>query len=74
MGRKRLRQPWYGIFMALTIIFTALAILTAIPSPNTNKECILGYKAHCPFTPYATIICLVIAGIFCVIRARLFKR
>ncbi len=74
MGRKKIIQPWYMIFMILTILFSALAILTTIPYPNASKVCILGYKAHCSFTPYATIICLVIAGIFCVIRARLFKK
>ncbi len=74
MGKKRIIQPWYTIFMILTIIFTALTILTTIPSPNASKECILGYKAHCSFTPYATIISLAIAGLFCVIRARLFKK
>lgn len=74
MVRKKRIHPWYAIFMALTVLFTVLAILTAIPSPNASKVCILGYKAHCPFTPYATFVCLAIAGIFCIIRAKLFKK
>lgn len=74
MGRKKIIQPWYAVFIALTVLFTTLAILSAIPSPNAGKECILGYKANCSFAPYATLICLAIAGIFCVIRARLLKK
>jgi len=66
------RQPGYAILLSLTIIFTLLAVITLIPSPNAGKECFLGYKAHCSFTPIGTIICLIASGITCLLRKRFF--
>jgi len=50
---------WY--YWALTIVFIALAISTVIPAP-ASKPSLLGYYAHCSFTPISTVICLAIAG------------
>lgn len=56
----------------LTIIFTLSIISTLIPAENANKVCLLGYKAHCSFTPISTIICAVLAALTCIIRKRFF--
>lgn len=69
---KKVKNPGYMILLILTIIFTISAILTLIPSEIASKECPLGYKAHCTFTPWSTIICLAISFILCKIRAKLF--
>ena len=37
------------------------AVLTAMPSEKASKLCLLGYKAHCSFTPISTIICIIAA-------------
>ena len=36
-------------------------VLTARPSEKASKLCLLGYKAHCSFTPISTVICIVAA-------------
>ena len=53
-------MKWY--WWASVIFFIGLSILTLIPAP-ASKPCLLGYYAHCSFTPISTIICLIIAGI-----------
>ncbi|MCD6095428.1 MAG: hypothetical protein J7J99_02540, partial [Thermoprotei archaeon] len=53
-------MKWY--WWASVIFFIILSILTLIPAP-ASKPCLLGYYAHCSFTPISTIICLIIAGI-----------
>jgi len=47
---------WVGV-----IVFFVLGVTTLIPAP-TSKPSLLGYYAHCSFTPISTIICWVIAG------------
>jgi hypothetical protein len=37
------------------------AISTLLPT-GASKACELGYYAHCSFTPFSTLICLVLAG------------
>ena len=72
MSKKK--QPGYNILLILTIVFTLCALWTLVPSPNASKECLwLGYKAHCTWTPLSTIICLLMAGTVCKIRAQKFK-
>jgi hypothetical protein len=66
------KNPGYIILMVTTIICTLAAVSTVIPSPLASKACMLGYKAHCTFTPIGTIMCLAFAGISCVVRARFF--
>ncbi|MBU1078531.1 MAG: hypothetical protein KKH98_14630 [Spirochaetes bacterium] len=66
------RKKGYGILLFITIIFTLAAISTLIPVSSSSKECYLGYKAHCTFTPIGTIICLIAAGSVCKIRKKFF--
>ncbi|MHA1665595.1 MAG: hypothetical protein ACTSVW_07170, partial [Candidatus Njordarchaeales archaeon] len=53
-------MKWY--FWAGIVIAVVLGISTLIPAP-ASKPCLLGYYAHCSFTPISTIICWVIAGV-----------
>ena len=68
--RKKKKGYWF--LMVLTVLFTIAGIVTMIPVESASKECLLGYKAHCSFTPIAAIICFVLAGSVCVIRKRKF--
>jgi len=66
------RKKGYKILIVLTIIFTISALSTIIPYEHANKLSMLGYKAHCSFTPISTIICIVLAGLSCFFRKRFF--
>jgi len=66
------KQPWYGILLAFTIVMTLSALVTLIPSDEASKICFLGYKAHCTFTPWSTLISLALVMISCKIRAKIF--
>lgn len=68
----KIRKKGYWVLFSLTVFFTLLAILTLMPETGASKTCLLGYKAHCTFTPISTIICLIPAGITCFIRKRFF--
>ena len=58
----------YGILMIATLILSITAILTLLPMASASKDCFLGYKAYCTFTPISTVICLLLAGVVCKIR------
>lgn len=66
------RKKGYGIFLILTILFTLAAISTLLPQASVSKSCLLGYKAHCSFTPISTIICVLLTGLICKIRKKKF--
>jgi Na+-transporting NADH:ubiquinone oxidoreductase subunit NqrB len=53
-------MKWY--WRLLVAIFALLGVWTLVPEP-ASKACLLGYYAHCTFTPISTIICWVIAGV-----------
>jgi len=53
-------MKWY--WLLLVVIFFILGISTLIPAP-ASKPSLLGYYAHCSFTPISTIICWIIAGV-----------
>jgi len=53
-------------------LFTSAAISTLFPQSSAGKACIPGYYAHCIFTPFSTIICILLAGLTCSIRKRKF--
>ena len=50
------RKKGYKILLILTILFTLCALSTLLPSEQANKISMLGYKAHCSYTPISTII------------------
>lgn len=56
--------------LVLSIIVIAMiggwiysAVMTVAPHPSASKNCYLGYKAHCSFTPFSTIISILAAVI-----------
>jgi len=51
---------WY--YRVGVIVFVVLGVTTLIPAP-ASKPSLLGYYAHCSFTPISTVICWVIAGV-----------
>jgi hypothetical protein len=64
-----MRRPvWYSLLLVLTVVFTLLAILTALPLP-AHKANVLGYVSHCSFVPWSTLILLGLAGICCILRS-----
>ena len=58
MSNKKV--PTHLIF---TFIYFILVVLTLIPRAAASKECIIGYKALCSFTPISTVILLVLGGL-----------
>ena len=72
MKSTKVRKKGYGLFMGITIFFTLCTLSTLIPAEQASKACMLGYKAHCTFTPVSTILCAIPAAIACFIRKRLF--
>jgi len=68
----KIRKKGYWFLFILTLIFTMLALLTIMPSDRASKLCMIGYNAHCTFTPISTLICLIPAGLTCFIRKRFF--
>lgn len=68
----KVRKKGYWLLFALTILLTLITISTLIPSENASKVCMLGYKAHCTFTPISTVICAIPVALTCFIRKRFF--
>jgi hypothetical protein len=66
------RKKGYGFLLALTIIVTLAGLWTLVPDSSASEACVLGYKAHCTFTPISTLICFILAAIICKIRKRKF--
>jgi hypothetical protein len=60
-------MKWY--WWAFTAIFIILGIITLVPA-SASKPSLLGYYAHCSFTPVSTLICWALAAIFCWIGKR----
>ena len=58
--------------LAGTILLTLAAISTLIPVAAASRASPLGYKAHCTFTPVSAVICIVLAGVVCSLRSRVF--
>lgn len=42
-----------------TVVLLVSAILTVIPMASASQECVLGYKAMCTYTPFATLILIL---------------
>jgi len=68
----KIRKKGYWILFILTLFLTFLAVSTLIPSERASKVCLLGYKAHCTYTPISTVVCALPAGFVCFIRKRFF--
>ena len=45
-------KQWIGI-----VIPAILGAVTLIPAAGASKPCLLGYYAHCTFTPISTLLC-----------------
>jgi len=54
------KMKWY--WWLLVAIFALLGVWTVVPA-QASKPCLLGYYAHCTFTPISTIICWIVAGV-----------
>ena len=67
------KQPMYAIMLLLTVLCTLGAISTMLPQESVSTISLLGYKAHCPFAPVSTLLCLLLAGACCKIRVRKFR-
>lgn len=48
-----------ALYITLLFGFLGSGILTLTPDESASKVCYLGYKAHCSFTPFGTIILFV---------------
>ena len=60
MSERMLKKvKWY--WWLLVVVFALLGVWTLVPAP-ASKPSLLGYYAHCSFTPISTMICWVIAG------------
>ena len=53
-------MEWY--WWLAVAVFAVLGIWTLIPA-QASRPCLLGYYAHCSFTPVSTLICWAIAGV-----------
>ena len=50
------------------------AIWTIIPDISASKVCLLGYKSHCSFTPFSTIILMFMSIVFCYICLKFYRK
>jgi len=55
----KIRREKYRISYIIALL---LGLWTLVPA-KASKPCALGYYAHCSWTPWSTLICLVIAGV-----------
>lgn len=68
------RDKTYYLLLAATILCVLAAISTVIPDGSASEVSLLGYRAHCPFSPASTVICLLLAGALCIGRSRRRRR
>jgi len=45
-------KQWIGI-----VVLIVLGAITLFPAAGASKPCMLGYYAHCTFTPISTVLC-----------------
>lgn len=53
-----------------TGIYFVLAIVTLLPNAAASKDCLLGYKALCSFTPISTVILVGLGVLHIVLQMR----
>jgi uncharacterized protein with FMN-binding domain len=70
---KNESAAYWGL-LALSLAFSALAVVTLLPSGAASKPNVLGYRSVCSFAPAASALCGVLAGVTCTMRNRLFSR
>ncbi len=51
------------IHRLFAILFLVSAVLTVLPNAAASKECRLGYKAVCSFTPFGTLILIGLSAL-----------
>jgi hypothetical protein len=68
----KIKKKGYWVLFLLTLVFTLAAVSTIMPSYGASKLCLIGYNAHCTFTPISTLFCIIPAGLTCFIRKRFF--
>lgn len=49
------------------VAYLLSAVLTTVPREAASKECRLGYKALCSFTPYGTLILIAMLALHVVL-------
>ncbi|MGA2975687.1 MAG: FMN-binding protein [Spirochaetia bacterium] len=64
----------YWGMLGLSLAFAVLAVVTLLPHPAASKPNVLGYRSVCSFAPAASALCGLLAGITCVIRARIVSK
>ena len=57
---KNKKTSVHIIFAGVELV---LALVTLMPRAAASKPCLLGYKAHCSFTPISTLILLALVGL-----------
>lgn len=62
------------VFAIMIIAWISSAVMTVIPDSSAGKVSYLGYKAHCSFTPFSTLISILAATITFLIAKRLLWR
>jgi hypothetical protein len=58
------------LFVILSALLFVGAIVTLIPFKGTDDECIFGYFALCPFSPWSSLILIVLAAILFYFRKK----
>ncbi len=64
----------YYCFLALTVVFSLLAVVTMLPNPAASTQNVLGYRSVCSFAPAATALCGLLAAVACTLRNRVFSK
>jgi hypothetical protein len=58
------------LVIAVIVFLSLAAFKTASPAVDASKECLLGYRAFCSFTPVSTVIlALAAVGTFFATKA-----
>jgi len=60
------------ILLAALIASAVAAVITVIPDSSASKDCMLGYKAHCSFTPISTIILIIMTIVFAFLFIKIY--
>ena len=61
------------VLLILAYLFAGAAIVTLVPASARMKND-LGYYSLCTFTPWSTLLLLLVAGVFAAIRTYMISR